>query len=270
MRLFHPLSVLAVLVSTAAGICKADEPRDSWITFLSRRSGENVVYKMRPDGGEVTPIFGGALKGVPGLAEGEALYREPHWCYQSPDGKYFLDWARDVKVPRDNSILPRFMIYLGRLDGGPVRAIAPDGGEYAAWAPDSRKFAYSRSWQFPSLKGGLMSSPTQIIIGSSAKRVGNFEPFQISGNMHGAIVKCCGWGLIQAAALTSIPSTNLAPEMTARRRGDPFNDRQLRDALSISLKTMVRQATRLPLPLVFAVRSRTVAKVDSIGLVVRM
>jgi hypothetical protein len=36
-----------------------------------------------------------------------------------------------------------------------------------------------------------------------------------------------------------------------------------------SLKTIVRQAVRLPLPLVRTVRSRTVANVDSIGLVVR-
>ena len=38
----------------------------------------------------------------------------------------------------------------------------------------------------------------------------------------------------------------------------------------ISLNTIVRQATRLPLPLVFTVRNRTVANVDSIGFVVRM
>jgi hypothetical protein len=86
----------------------------------------------------------------------------------------------------------------------------------------------------------------------------------------GAIVKCRGRSLIQAASLTSIPSTNLAPEIKAWRQGDPFNARQRFDALSISLKTIVRQATRLPLPFVFTVRSRTVANVDSIGLVVRM
>ena len=67
------------------------------------------------------------------------------------------------------------------------------------------------------------------------------------------IVKCCGRGLIQAASLTSIPSTNFAPEITAWRRADPFNDRQLFDALSISLKTIVRHAVRLPLPFVFSV-----------------
>src|SRR5687767_6978846 len=82
-----------------------------------------------------------------------------------------------------------------------------------------------------------------------------------------ARVECCGRCSIQAASLTSIPSTNFAPEITARRRGEPFKERQLCDALSISLNTIVRHAERLPLPLVFTVRSRTVAKVDSIGLV---
>ena len=111
----------------------------------------------------MTPIFGGELKDAPGLAGGETLYREPHWARQSPDRKYFLDWAWDVKLPHDKYILPRFMIYLGRLGGGPVRVIAPDCEEYLAWAPDSRKFAYSRSLQYPSLKGGLISSPIQIV-----------------------------------------------------------------------------------------------------------
>ena len=67
--------------------------------------------------------------------------------------------------------------------------------------------------------------------------------------------------------MTSIPSTNFAPEVTAGRRAEPFNVRQFLDALSISLKVIVRHATRLPHPLVFAVQSRTVANVDSIGLV---
>lgn len=163
MVMIRWFSVLSVAI-LGAGICGAAEPKESWITFLSRRSGENRVYRMRPDGSAVTPIFGGELKDIPGLAEGEALYREPHWARQSPDRKFFLDWAWDVKQPRDKFILPRFMIYLGRLNGGPVRVIASDGGEYFAWSPDSKKFAYSRSWQFPSQKGGYISSPTQIII----------------------------------------------------------------------------------------------------------
>jgi hypothetical protein len=86
----------------------------------------------------------------------------------------------------------------------------------------------------------------------------------------GAIVKCCGRSSIQAAALTSTPSTNLLPEVTAWSRDEPFSPRHPLDALSISLEILVRQAVRLPLPLVFTVRNRTVANDDSIGLVVRM
>ena len=53
-------------------------------------------------------------------------------------------------------------------------------------------------------------------------------------------------------------------------RGDPFSARQFLDAHSISLNTIVRQAIRVPQPLVRFVRSRTVANTLSIGLVVRM
>ena len=47
-------------------------------------------------------------------------------------------------------------------------------------------------------------------------RAGSFRPRGIQPlSCSDSIVKCCGWSLIQAAALTSIPSTNLIPEMTA-------------------------------------------------------
>jgi Tol biopolymer transport system component len=37
------------------------------------------------------------------------------------------------------------MVHLGRTDGGPTRVLAPDGLEVFAWAPGSRRFAYSRT-----------------------------------------------------------------------------------------------------------------------------
>jgi hypothetical protein len=49
----------------------------------------------------------------------------------------------------------------------------------------------------------------------------------------------------------------------------PFKVRQRFEALCISLKTIVKQAFRVPLPFVRVVRNRTVANVDSIGFVVR-
>ena len=73
----------------------------SWITFLSRRSGGNLLYRMHPDGSDLTPIFGGELKDLPGLREDQSLYRQPHWSRQSPDGRFFLSWARDVSSPEE-------------------------------------------------------------------------------------------------------------------------------------------------------------------------
>jgi Tol biopolymer transport system component len=117
----------------------------SWITFLSHRSGNNRLYRMHPDGSDLSPVFGGQLDDVPGLREGQVLYRQPHWSRQSPDHRFFLSWARDVVIPEENCRSPvRFMIYLGRTDGGPVRVLAPDGGEVFCWAHDSRSFAYTR------------------------------------------------------------------------------------------------------------------------------
>jgi len=57
--------------------------------------------------------------------------------------------------------------------------------------------------------------------------------------------------------------------MTSARSLAPLRARQCFGAEVAGLKTIVRLAMRLPLPLVFAVRKRTVAKVDSIGLLVR-
>jgi hypothetical protein len=59
-------------------------------------------------------------------------------------------------------------------------------------------------------------------------------------------------GEFQAAGFSLIPSMNLIPRTTSVSSGEPFNDRQPFDALSISLNTIVRHATRLPLPLVLS------------------
>ena len=56
----------------------------------------------------------------------------------------------------------------------------------------------------------------------------------------------------QAAGLSLMPSLKTVPLTTSTRSGEPFNDRQPFDALSISLNTIVRHATRLPLPLVLS------------------
>jgi len=117
----------------------------AWITFLSHRAGNNLLYRMRPDGSELTPIFGGELSDVPGLKSGQILYRQPHWTRQSPDRRFFLSWARDISLPEENQGSPlQYMIHLGRTDGGPTRVLAPVGREVFCWSPDSRQFAHSR------------------------------------------------------------------------------------------------------------------------------
>ena len=114
----------------------ADGSEGSWITFLSHRSGGNLLYRMRPDGSEVTPIFGGELRGVPGLSEGQTLYRQPHWSRQSPDRTLFLSWANDVSSPEEKyPTAVRYMIHLGRTDGGPTRVLAPDGKKSSRGPP---------------------------------------------------------------------------------------------------------------------------------------
>jgi hypothetical protein len=165
MRRSHGLSILAVTVFTMAGDCRADGPDAAWITFLSHRSGGNRLYRMHPDGSGVTPIFGGPLKEMPGISDGMMLYREPHWTRQSPDRRYFLSWVADTIKPfNPDWDAPPFMIYLGRLIGGPARIVVPPGcAEDFAWAPDSTRFAFARSCE---LHYPMLDAPnrTHIVI----------------------------------------------------------------------------------------------------------
>ena len=139
------IPILLALVATS-GHRLADEPKSPWITFLSHRTGGNLLYRMHPDGSGVESVFGGELKDMPGLSKGMTWYREPHWTCQSPDGRFFLCWAIDQGVPQRQSVVPpRFLLHLGRTEGGPTRLITPDSDEAFAWSPDSRRFTYSRS-----------------------------------------------------------------------------------------------------------------------------
>ena len=56
-----------------------------WITFLSHRSGHNLLYKMRPDGAEMKSFFGGPIPNVPVLSDGVVFYRVPHCIRLSPN-----------------------------------------------------------------------------------------------------------------------------------------------------------------------------------------
>lgn len=76
---FRYLLLFIILASSVANdrLCAADDD-GFWITFVSHRTGENLLYRMRPDGSECQPIFGGPIADAPGVGEGMSLYREPH------------------------------------------------------------------------------------------------------------------------------------------------------------------------------------------------
>jgi hypothetical protein len=139
------LSLVVVTSPPAAGADPEPTRKDSWITFLSRRTGDNLLYRMRPDGSGLSPIFGGTVKDAPGLAEGTSLYREPHWTWQSPDRKHFVSCTYDRLRPRGrDGFRPQFALHLGRTDGtGPTRVIEPGCAEAAAWSPDGKRVAYA-------------------------------------------------------------------------------------------------------------------------------
>jgi dipeptidyl aminopeptidase/acylaminoacyl peptidase len=138
------LFVVAVVVYPVAATEPAALPRESWITFLSRRSGSNLLYRMRPDGSECKPVFGGPVKDAPGLGEGLSLVREPHWTWQSPDRKYFASCAYERIRPRDGRHQYYFSLHLGRADGsGPTRVIVPVCEEAVAWSPDGKRVAFT-------------------------------------------------------------------------------------------------------------------------------
>src|SRR3954464_4153232 len=68
---------------------------------------------------------------------------------------------------------------------------------------------------------------------------------------------------------TSLPFSKRAPARTRATRCGALTARQRDWAASMSLNAIATPAAREPGPLVTRCRSRTVAKVDSIGLVVR-
>ena len=138
------------VASVAAGRAAAAEPAGSsagsWITFLSHRTGMNLLYRMRPDGSELKPVFGGPIPDAPGLGAGLALVRDPHWTWQSPDRRHFASCAYEVIRPRDQDgrFQYYFSLHLGRADGtGPTRVIAPVCEEAVAWSPDGKRVAYT-------------------------------------------------------------------------------------------------------------------------------
>ena len=84
-------SALFLSVTRAAFAGETSKPIEgSWITFVSHRTGSNLLYRMRPEGSDCTSIFGGPIKDAPGVAAEMTLYREPHWTWQSSDGQWIV------------------------------------------------------------------------------------------------------------------------------------------------------------------------------------
>jgi hypothetical protein len=147
--------VCGLLVALALrSACAADDTfkkSDSWITFLSHRTGDNLLYRMRPDGSECKAIFGGPIENAPGVADGMTLYREPHWTWQSPDGKKILlmhnEWTSSKFNRSDLVELDTKQIELGLTKAAPYQpwqrgiasSLQPVLGDAAAVAPHDRE-----------------------------------------------------------------------------------------------------------------------------------
>ncbi len=98
MRYFQAMFALWLCVAMTESVCRGADPECSFITFLSHRSGRNLLYRMRPDGSNLTPIFGGELKDVPGLAEGRVLPIRSRSCWQTALVRSFRE--RSIVGPR--------------------------------------------------------------------------------------------------------------------------------------------------------------------------
>jgi len=142
---FAVFALLAVLRPDASQAqTSAKNQSDSVVTFVSHRTGGNLLYRMRPDGTNVTPIFGGQISDVPTLTDGVTFIREPHWTHQSPNGKYFASWVYEMGIPDSKWQSPsRAMLWVGDLNGKWTRLVNPDCHEEFAWSPDSKRIAFS-------------------------------------------------------------------------------------------------------------------------------
>lgn len=131
----------------------SEDENGSCVTFVSHRSGNNLLYRIDLGGTKATPLFGGAIQ-APAVNKGVALYREPHWTRQSPDGTLFASWAYDRGIPSDKHLgNARAMLWAGDTAGMWSQMANPDCHEIFAWAPDSKRLAFSvhsddHNWAF--------------------------------------------------------------------------------------------------------------------------
>ncbi len=141
------VAALFVLLATAPVIAIAAElevSNDQWITFLSHRTGTNLLYKMRPDGSELEVILGGPLSGQPTINNEVRIIREPHWTRLSPHRHYFASWVYEVGRPYSKwqgEFRPT--ITIGDLHGKWTRVLHPAAEEEFAWSLDGTQLAFA-------------------------------------------------------------------------------------------------------------------------------
>lgn len=123
-----------------------EEPVRPQLTFLSHRSGHNVLYRAELDGSNPQPVLGGRIDDVPSFDDRYVMFCEPHWTRQSPNGKYFASWVYEIGRPYEayQGVI-RAMLRVGDLQGTWTRLVSPDCNEEFTWSPDSRQVAFTVS-----------------------------------------------------------------------------------------------------------------------------
>jgi TolB protein len=96
-------------------------PDGEWIAFASDRDGDPEVYKIRPDGTELTR-----------LTHSRGIDCRPRW---SPDAQWLVFTSN--RTGNDD-------LFLMRADGSGVRNLTqnPAVDDHAAWAPDGQSIAF--------------------------------------------------------------------------------------------------------------------------------
>jgi len=125
------ITSMVLMLSAQGDALKAQTPAavgsEHAITFLSHRTGSNLLYTMKADGTGIRPIFGGVIKDVPTFTDGVKLVRAPHWTRQSPNGKFFASWVYEESKPYEKyQGASRAMLWVGDVDGKWTRIVDPD------------------------------------------------------------------------------------------------------------------------------------------------
>ena len=89
MRGLTFLSIVALLTGECAMAQSQGETTAATarvVTFLSHRSGHNILYAMKPDGTDIKAVFGGRVRDVPSIIEGVTTFSRS--SLDSPKSKW--------------------------------------------------------------------------------------------------------------------------------------------------------------------------------------